>query len=201
MNEKQLEEILLSPISFIRLATEEEKGIFPDKDKEKNFFYKFGMASGQRFVSAISKKDMGSTYVFRPLNSFLPKLKEISWAKRIIIGSGCDVTTKVTLNSEGTEEERKMYEQILRPRQVSFDRTIMMASYQYHPLLKKAIDLQNVLYKIDENKKEAEILQHHLEEILTTRKDAQSIQQKGKEKEEISLRKKFAQMMLQRVID
>lgn len=136
-----IKQILWSPVSFSRYATEEEKKIFQDPNStiqrrtdKTGCFYTIGLESKQEFVGYVPYEPYHtSVFTVRPINHLLPELKEIQWKYELVFG-GSGIRVKVHFNSPVSEETEKAYETACLPEWTGYRPRTMISEYACNPL-------------------------------------------------------------------
>ena len=166
MEKKELEGILTAPLTVVKPASEDEKirSMFMFGSGEGEF-YTFGLASGISFVGRIPQKEKNYEFIVLDKGNTGVDLFSIVWkAKEDIADLG--YTTKCTCMHRNKEE----YEEILAPKpaHAPYLTKIAFRYYSYHPLLQRAILLQDVNQKQQEIEKTLLEIKKRKEALLTS---------------------------------
>ncbi len=144
--ENKLHGILKCNVASVRIASQEERGIF--SDKKKGLFRTFELVNGLKFVGHIDR--VKKEFSFRPLPSVFEKtLEEVHYYPSDYYKGAmfsppiyiCSVAVK-----EGTPAaEREIFEEIFNPSDDFSNPALFRIRFIHHPLSIKALEILDQL--------------------------------------------------------
>ena len=183
MKPYKIKQILSAPLSMVAPALLSEKKLFPAGTTGS--FYAFELSSGQLFIGNIPQKE--DVYTFRTLRGPFPQLYEIRWSSYNDIAV-LNYHTECRFLEKPLAVERQACLNILEPKRDNTKHPLTKIAfeyYHYHPLLERAIRLQQAHQNIKGAQRQLSSYRAHLNALLISKQPKLKQQQTKGEKQNV----------------
>jgi hypothetical protein len=174
----QIKKVLSAPLSMVAPALRSEKNLFPEGTT--GAFYTFELSSGQVFIGNIPEK--GNTYTFRTFCGPFPQLYEIRWTPFNSINV-LNYHTECRFLEKPLVVIKRACLDALEPKRDNSPKPLTKIAfeyYHYHPLLDRAILLQQAHQNIQEAQRRVASCKNHLKALMITSNKPKIYQQQTK---------------------